>query len=338
MGNQPTLGTQRIKMLPQQGQVLLWHQLLALLYTDMNAEFVLNAIELLQAISLGVILADPASNKKDPLPTLLQIAVEETVNVDISAVSRAIPATTAVIPVHDLTVTKEELETLAQAMVIPGPPQRFAVRGVDRRKNTEAAPRFKCLWERSQCSASPFEAPGELYDHLLQHLKSSENPEPPCLWATCPLPSTSKQRLRPHLLTHLSSSQPPAKHPSQDDTITITANGESYPFTDPTKRQPPPLRQTNISYTRPVADPPSAALTALVIIREHFEFPGAVEDDEGDDVVEDIGGELEGERRGRRAFVGVKMMEDVRMKDEALMRWMVEMVYAACDGPGLFRS
>lgn len=478
--------------------------------TDMNVEFVIYAIELLQAISQGVILPDPASNEKDPLPTLLQIAghssnrslivsaltllaqlfsniqntrrldsnspalaasirylplfvdralaeaslnylyahlshppmvkaflhhplmpstlrvlvsfllseqVEETVNLDISAASRAIPATTVVIPVHDL--TKEELETLvpmpepqrcyewmkimfvatpdgeltqvdfwtlykdaftpfadrhpvlvasdviknvnvvfpqAQAMVLPGPPQRFVVRGVDRCKNTEAAPRFKCLWERFQCPATPFEAPGELYDHLLQHLESSENPEPPCLWATCSLPSTSKQRLRPHVLTHLSSSQPPAKHPSQDDIITVTADGESYPFTDPTKRRPPPLRQTNISYTRPVADPPSAALTALLIIRilfrssfvattdtaprvdgEHFGFPGVVEDDEGDDVVEDIGGELEGERRGRRAFVGVRrMMEDVRMKDETLMSWIVEMVYAAYDG--LFRS
>jgi chromatin structure-remodeling complex subunit RSC9 len=66
---------------------------------------------------------------------------------------------------------------------------------------------------------------------------------------------------------------------------------------------------------------------------EHFGFPGVVEDDEGDDVVVDIGGELEGERRGRRAFVGVRrMMEGVRMKDEALMSWIVEMVNAAYDG------
>jgi chromatin structure-remodeling complex subunit RSC9 len=42
--------------------------------TDMNAEFVLNAIELLQAISAGIILPGPASTLKDPLPTLLQIA------------------------------------------------------------------------------------------------------------------------------------------------------------------------------------------------------------------------------------------------------------------------
>src|SRR6267154_4085716 len=38
--------------------------------TDMNAEFVLNAIELLQAIALRVLLPNPASNQKDPLPTL----------------------------------------------------------------------------------------------------------------------------------------------------------------------------------------------------------------------------------------------------------------------------
>ncbi|KAG1754872.1 uncharacterized protein EDB91DRAFT_1095952 [Suillus paluster] len=465
--------------------------------TDMNAEFVLNAIELLQAISQSIILPNPTSKMKSPLPYsaancsllaqlfsniqntfrldsnspalaasirylplfvdralvdaslnylyahlshppmvkaflhhplmpstlrvlvsfILSEQVEETVKLDISAVTRAIPAASTVIPVHDL--TKEELETLipmpepqrcyewmkimfvatpdgeltqvdfwtlykdvftpfadrhpvlvasdviknvnvvfpqAQAMVLPGPPQRFVVRGVDRRKDTEAAPRFKCLWERSTCPAPPFEAPGELYDHLLQHLESSENPELSCLWATCPLLPTSKLRLRPHILTHLSSSQPPAKHPTQDDTITVTADGESYPFTDPTKRRPPPPRHTSISYTQPVADPPSAALTALLIIRilfrssfvattdtapradgEHFGFPGVVEDDDGDDVVEDIGGELEGERRGRRAFVGVRrMMEDVRMKDETLMGWIVEMVYAAYDG--LLRS
>lgn len=41
--------------------------------TDMNAEFVLNAIELLQAISAGIVMPGPASKLKDPLPTLLQI-------------------------------------------------------------------------------------------------------------------------------------------------------------------------------------------------------------------------------------------------------------------------
>jgi len=134
--------------------------------------------------------------------------------------------------------------------------------------------------------------------------------------------------------------------------ITVTSDSEPYPFIDPTKRQPPPLRHTSISYTQPVIDPPSAALTALLILRilfrssfvattdtapradgDHFGFPGVIEDDEGDDVEVDIGGELEGERRGRRAFVGVRrMMEDVRMKDETLMSWIVEMVNAAYDG------
>lgn len=240
----------------------------------------------------------------------------------------------------------------AQAMVLPGPPQRFIVRGVDRHNDTQSTPRFKCLWDRFQCSAEPLKTPGDLYDHILQHLDLSENSETLCLWATCPLPPTSKQQVRSHILTHLSSSQPPAKHPTQDDMITVASDSEPYPFVDPTKRQPPPPRHTSISYTQPVADPPSAALTALLIIRilfrssfvattdtapradgEHFGFPGVVEDDEGDDVVVDIGGELEGERRGRRAFVGVRrMMEDVRMKDETLMSWIVEMVDAAYDG------
>lgn len=57
-------------------------------------------------------------------------------------------------------------------------------------------------------------------------------------------------------------------------------------------------------------------------------------EDEGDNVTnEEYAYEVEGERRGRRAFVGVRrMMEDVRIKDEALMSWIVEMSHAAYDG------
>ncbi|KIJ66288.1 hypothetical protein HYDPIDRAFT_86774 [Hydnomerulius pinastri MD-312] len=472
---------------------------------DANVEFILNAIELLQSISLRVVLPHPGSRDKSPLPTLLQIAghssnrslivaaltvlgqlftqpsnvsrleadspalsasirylplfvdkplveaslnymyahlshppmakaflrhpympstlkvlvslllseqVEEVVSVDITGPVCTVPAMTIATPDHDL--TKEELEQLlplpeptrcyewmktmfvaepegeltqvdfwnlykdaftpyvdrylvlvasdviknvnvvfpqAQAMVLPGPPQRFVVRGVDRRKETQGSQRFKCQWDRSQCTASPFSTAGELYDHLLHHISTLQTPEAPCLWSTCPLPPTPKSNLRPHILTHLSSSQPPAKHPSQDDTVTLSVDTETYPLADPTQRPPPPPRSTVLTYRRPIADPPSTSLTALLIIRilfrtsfvatdmapradgDRFGFPGLVEEDEGDEVGEDWGSEVEGERRGRRAFVGVRrIMEGVRMRDEVLEGWIGEMVDAAYEG------
>jgi chromatin structure-remodeling complex subunit RSC9 len=39
------------------------------------------------------------------------------------------------------------------------------------------------------------------------------------------------------------------------------------------------------------------------------------------------GDEREGERRGRKAFVGIrKYLEGVRIRDEALMGWVTEMI------------
>jgi len=149
----------------------------------------------------------------------------------------------------------------------------------------------------------------------------------------------------------MSSSQSPAKHPSQDDTVTLSIDTDAYPLVNPTLRPPPPPRSTLVTYRRPVVDPPSTSLTALLIIRilfhtsfvatdlaprpdgERFGFPGVVEEDEGEGMTEDYGSEVEGERRGRRAFVGVRsMMEGVRMKDEVLASWIAEMVDAAYDG------
>ncbi|KAG6333178.1 hypothetical protein ID866_5908 [Astraeus odoratus] len=240
----------------------------------------------------------------------------------------------------------------AQAMVLPGPPQRFVVRGVDRRKETEDGPRFKCQWDRSQCSSPAFGSAGELYDHLLHHIDATGVPDSPCLWASCPVPPVSKARLRPHVLTHMSGLQPPAKHASQDDTVTLSVGDETYPMADPTQRPPPPPRNVTITYQRPTADPPSTSLTALLIIRilfrtsfvatdlapradgERFGFPGVVMEDEGDSTTnEEYTYEAEGERKGRRAFVGVRrMMEGVRIADETLMSWVDEMVGAAYDG------
>ncbi|KAK0505658.1 hypothetical protein EDD18DRAFT_1120172 [Armillaria luteobubalina] len=204
----------------------------------------------------------------------------------------------------------------AQAMVLQDPVQRFIVRGVDRRKDT------------------------------------LEGPDYPCLWSSCPNPPVPKASLRSHVLTHLSRKYTPERHPSQSDTITLSAGTTSptYPAGNPIMRTPPPPRSTTINYRRPLVDPPSSSLTALLCIRilfrtsfasadeaprideDHFGFPGIVEE-----VVEDIEDvvianraskdrEKEGERRGRRAFINVRqLMEGVRIRDENLMGWITEM-------------
>ncbi|KAG6841752.1 hypothetical protein C0991_007081 [Blastosporella zonata] len=242
----------------------------------------------------------------------------------------------------------------AQAMVLQGPVQRFIVRGVDRRKDTITNERFKCQWDRPICSAPIFSAPGELYDHILEHLTALEAPESSCLWSTCSRPAMSKPNLRSHILTHLSSQQLPTKHPSQSDTITLPSSDSPYPIEDPTSRPPPPPHSTIISFQRPLVDPPSIALTALLCLRilfrtsfasvdvaprvdaDHFGFPGVVEDQDDQDVDADneIGdSEKEGERRGRKAFLSLqRLLEGVRIRDEALMGWIFEMLDAGTTG------
>jgi chromatin structure-remodeling complex subunit RSC9 len=240
----------------------------------------------------------------------------------------------------------------AQAMVLPGPPQRFIVRGVDRRRDDIVTERLKCHWDRSQCPQAAFDSPGQLYEHILQHVATLENSHNPCLWLSCSGRPMAKATLRAHILTHLSITQPASKHPSQSDTITLPLDMSRYPTDDPTSRPPPPPRNTVITYRRPVVDPPSSSLTALLCIRilfrasfassdvaprvdaDHFGFPGVTEDNDDPEIEEDGDGvvmdsEKEGERRGRAAFVRVRgLMEGVRIKDETLMSWMAEMVDA----------
>jgi len=239
----------------------------------------------------------------------------------------------------------------AQAMVLPGPPQKFVVRGVDRCKDKVANERFKCLWDRSQCPTDGFDSPADLYDHVLQHL--FEYTDVPCIWSTCSRRPQGKSALRAHILTHFSTSQPPSKHPSQSDTITLSSAAQPYPMNDPTTRPPPPPQNTTVTFQRPAVDPPSSSLTALLCIRilfrasfassevaprvdaDHFGFPGVVEDQEDQDQVEvePKDGEQEGERRGRKAFVGVRrILEGVRIRDETLMGWITEMVDAGTFG------
>ncbi|KAH9081709.1 hypothetical protein EDB83DRAFT_2214457 [Lactarius deliciosus] len=237
----------------------------------------------------------------------------------------------------------------AQAMVLPGPPQKFVVRGVDRRKDDRSNERFKCLWDRSGCDSSPCSSASELYEHVLGHISSVEEDGQSCLWATCSREPLSKSHLRAHVLTHLPSAQPLPKHPTQSDTITLPSPQHSHPVPNPTTRPLPP-QKTTLSMKKPIADPPSSSLTALLCIRilfrtsftsieaapradaDHFGFPGVIEEDEGMNVMEDgdlSDSEQEGQRRGRRAFVGVrKLLEGVQIRDEALMSWITEMIQA----------
>lgn len=236
----------------------------------------------------------------------------------------------------------------AQAMVLPGPPQRFVVRGVDRVMDDIELEKFKCRWDRSQCPTPQHSSPGELYDHILEHIAALEETDAACTWSSCDCVNMSKQILRKHVLTHLSPSQSPAKHPSQSETITVVPGVHTYPTPTPTARPPPPPIQTIVKYTRPLSDPPSSALTALLCIRflfqasftaeedkapradaDHFGFPGVVEDVEEDSNIDmdDEDSERAGAARGRRAFRAVRsLMEGVKIRDEALMSWIHEMV------------
>ncbi|KAF8640376.1 hypothetical protein AX17_000046 [Amanita inopinata Kibby_2008] len=241
----------------------------------------------------------------------------------------------------------------AQAMVLQDPVQRFVVQGVDRRKDTVVTERFRCLWNRSQCPDPPFASASELCDHVLGHLMDTDTAELPCLWGPCSTPPVLKPVLRSHVLTHLSSVQSSSKHPSQSDTITLSSADSHYPVVAPTMRPPPPPRSTVITYEKLVTDPSSISLTALLVLRvlfrtsfasadaapradaDHFGFPGITEDTEDQDNADfrDQSSEREGELRGRKGFVRIRrLLENVRIKDEILMGWIMEMVDAGLTG------
>ncbi|KAJ7087755.1 hypothetical protein C8R44DRAFT_819674 [Mycena epipterygia] len=84
----------------------------------------------------------------------------------------------------------------AQMMVLQ---QKFIGRGVDGR--TVSAERFKCLWNKSQCLAPAFSAPGDLLDHI--EIVGTIDAH------ACVVSPTPK--LHSHVLP---SPQPPSKHPS----------------------------------------------------------------------------------------------------------------------------
>lgn len=262
---------------------------------------------------------------------------------------------------HNLLVASDVIKNVnvvfptAQAMVLPGPPQRFVVRGVDRRKKDVAVERFKCQWNRSECAVAAFKMPEDLYAHLQSHLESANDPPFACLWSTCDHSALTVSNLRSHIVTHISPHALLVKDPSQPEKVTLSSEAYPHPTATPTERPPPPPPKTTLTYPNPTVDPSSSALTALLVIRtlfrasfasadvapradaDHFGFPGLLDEQDEQDREErsatDGESEQEGERRGRKAFTGVRrLMEGVRIRDPALMAWITEMVDAGITG------
>ncbi|KAH8110621.1 hypothetical protein DFH11DRAFT_1690702 [Phellopilus nigrolimitatus] len=247
----------------------------------------------------------------------------------------------------------------AQAAVLPGPPQKFIIRGITRRKKVIIVERNVCQWERSLCAAEHFKTPEELHAHVKTHLNSLNgqegNAEFTCTWASCQYSAPSFAALAPHVWTHIALKSSaltgtPSSDPAQLPKITLASASEPYPIIDATQRPPPPPQRTVVEYPAPASDPPAGALTALLVLRtlfrasfvstdtapradaDHFGFPGVVEEVEEQDAYvnrSDTDADREGERRGRRAFIGVRhLMEGIHIRDPALMSWIHEMVDA----------
>jgi chromatin structure-remodeling complex subunit RSC9 len=244
----------------------------------------------------------------------------------------------------------------AMAMVLPGPPPRFVIRGVSRRRDNPTAKLFQCRWDHGEDTQPHFASPGELYDHLLElHIDSQAEPQMSCKWASCSYGPLTKTYLRRHVLTHLPPSQNTPVFPGQDMSITLPYEGFPHPIPNPTTRPVPPLRSAYITYPVAVKEPSSIALTALLCIRvlyrasfasataaprvdeDHFGFPGIIEEVEEKEGDEEVSGrtasDLEGEQRGRKAFVSIRhLLEGVRISDDTLMSWITEMINAGLSG------
>jgi len=230
----------------------------------------------------------------------------------------------------------------AQAMVLPAQPPRFVIKGITRRMIEVKEERFKCHWEREVCP-TVCNSPEELWTHVLEHINSS--PEVlSCEWGPCQFSLAEHSALSRHVSTHIPPAQPPVRHPSQLEKVTLPITPWPHPSANPTSRPPPPPPNPQVVYPYPSTDPPSTSLTALLIIRvlfrasfaateaapradeDHFGFPGIVEED-SDDENQDKEEDLRGQRRGRKAFTGVRrLLEYVRVRDVALMGWIGEIL------------
>ncbi len=252
----------------------------------------------------------------------------------------------------------------SNAMVDPGPPQRYIVRGITRRLQDGV---FKCRWNRGTCSSASFKSVEELYAHLLDHLSQQSG----CEWSTCSYGGgdvVDQQRILKHVLTHLPDDVPPKKRPGQPDFITLPHGPFPHPTAIPTSRPPPPRPTQHLQYPAPTQNPPSTSLTALLILRilfrasfpdsgpappvadeNRFGFPmppaltgeiqalaqeKAMEEERAE--VDDIEDRMEekAQSKGRHAFERVADdLAKVRLGDESLAGWIQEMVTAVGANP-----
>ncbi|KAG9097309.1 Chromatin structure-remodeling complex protein rsc9 [Ceratobasidium sp. 370] len=217
----------------------------------------------------------------------------------------------------------------SQPMVFPGPPQRFVIRGIGRRKQP-VQDRFKCHWDREACTEGALKSPEELHRHLEAHLNAAGVvPPAQCLWATC-THTDEPARLGKHVLTHVPPLQPPPDTPSHP---TPGLNSVTYRAATVHSPETTSLLLTTLLVLRLIwraAIPATLHAGASVpkADENHFGFPAppglldrGTEEDE-------MGGEaLEGEKRGVRAFRSVvELLQGVRMADDVLMGWVTEMV------------
>lgn len=238
----------------------------------------------------------------------------------------------------------------AQAMVLPGQPQRFVIKGIARKMTDVTEETFRCRWNRSTCATPNFALPATLWAHVLEHLDASEMTTGlACQWSVCQYMASSRSVLQQHCLTHIPSSDAPKRHPSQMENITLPLTPYPHPSANPTQRPVPPPPDPQVVFPQPSADPPSTSLTALLIIRvlfrasfvstdvapradaDHFGFPGIVEEDTEDESKDMIEDEWCRER-GRKAFTGIrKLIQEVRVRDPALMAWIGEIIDVSLD-------
>jgi chromatin structure-remodeling complex subunit RSC9 len=225
-----------------------------------------------------------------------------------------------------------------------GRPQRFVLRGIRRRESAEEEVGFKCQWNNWGCEETPFEAPQDLFAHVLDHIQEQGNSS--CSWSACKYDAPSGG-LRAHVATHMPPAKRPKRPPGQKD-LPLGASR----ITDPIIRPPPPARPLDILWRKPREDPPSTSYVAVLILRvlfrmaftggevvlktdeDHFGFPGVEQggdDDPRSEVaIEDLGyDEFEGLRKGKKAFSGIlTLLNDAALSDYSIAGWLEEIIDA----------
>ncbi|THG95396.1 hypothetical protein EW145_g7966, partial [Phellinidium pouzarii] len=175
---------------------------------------------------------------------------------------------------HPLLVASEVIKNAsvafpnAAAMVLPGPPQKFIIRGITKRKKVIIVENNICQWNHSQCVPESFKTPADLHAHVQIHVdilreqSEAQTTNFSCTWGTCQHTAPSTAALVQHVWTHLplknsafSKATSQSIDPSQLPQITLASANEQYPIADATQRTPPPPPRTAIAYPAPAGRP-----------------------------------------------------------------------------------